>query len=80
MSEHRKNWNPVAGKNDPCPPLKSKTYETPPNLYLGFQEPGLKQYKPAEALKKGTLWPALFGPYESPFRSADPAGEKEDPR
>ncbi|SFI36053.1 spore coat protein JA [Paenibacillus sp. UNC496MF] len=78
MSGHRKTWKPIPGKHDPCPPLKEKTYETPPNLYLGVQEPGLEQFAPAEALKKGTLWPALFGPYESPFEPEPRARKKED--
>ncbi|WNQ12834.1 spore coat associated protein CotJA [Paenibacillus aurantius] len=67
MSTDRKTFKPFLSKQDPCPPLKEKVYETPPNLYLGFQPPGLEQYKPEDALDKGTLWPALFGPYSNPF-------------
>ena len=67
MSNHRKTFQPFVSPDDPCPPLKEKTYETPPNLYLGFQPPGLEQFSPAEALEKGTLWPALYGPYEPPL-------------
>ncbi|MFH5186258.1 spore coat associated protein CotJA [Paenibacillus sp. TAB 01] len=73
----RKKYKPVAGKNDPCPPLKEKSYETPPHLYLGFQPPGLEQFEPKEALAKGTLWPALFGPYETPKPVFDRNGKEE---
>lgn len=66
MSNHRKTYNPVSSKNDPCAPMPEKTYETPPNLYMGIQESGLEQFRPAEAWAKGTLWPALYGPYDSP--------------
>jgi spore coat protein JA len=31
---------------------------------LGFQPPNLPQFSPQEALRKGTLWPILFSPYE----------------
>lgn len=67
MSMLRKTYKPFSTKEDPCPPLEEKTYETPPQLYLGFQEPGLEQFSPEEALVKGTLWTALYGPYDSPF-------------
>ncbi|MFB5663880.1 spore coat associated protein CotJA [Alteribacillus sp. HJP-4] len=62
----RKFYRPYIGPNDPCPPIKVKSYETPPNLYMGFQPPGLPQYTPQEALFSGTLWPALFSPYKKP--------------
>lgn len=52
--------------NDPCPPL-TKYYVTPPNLFLGFQPPGLEQFSPKEALRRGTLWKALYGPYQNPY-------------
>lgn len=59
-----KTYAPFIGPFDPCPPIKIKAYATPPNLYIDFQPPGLKQFSPAEALKRGTLWPALFSPYD----------------
>lgn len=44
-----------------------KSFAIPPQLYMGFQPSGLAQYKtPKEALKHGTLWPQLFGPYPNP--------------
>lgn len=46
---------------DPCPPRK-KYYIIPPNL-IDVQPPGLKQYAPREALRRGTLWPDLYSPY-----------------
>ncbi|WP_221930189.1 spore coat associated protein CotJA [Melghirimyces algeriensis] len=45
-----------------------KTYETPPQLYLGFQPYGMPQFPPMEALRWGTLWPALFAPYSNPYK------------
>ncbi|TFB23139.1 spore coat associated protein CotJA [Filobacillus milosensis] len=52
---------------DPCPPLGTRYYSTPPNLYLGFQPPNLEQFQPNKALKKGTLWPILYDYYENPY-------------
>ncbi len=57
-------WHPYVSPFDPCPPITTKTYSLPPNLFLGFQPPNLPQFSPFEALKKGTLWPALYSPYE----------------
>ncbi|OGX68638.1 MAG: hypothetical protein A2189_07850 [Paenibacillus sp. RIFOXYA1_FULL_44_5] len=58
-----KVYYPYIGPHDPCPPQREKTYMTPPNLYMGFQPNNLPQFSPYEALKHGTLWPALFSPY-----------------
>ncbi|WP_332695931.1 spore coat associated protein CotJA [Halalkalibacter lacteus] len=71
MNEHtqRKYFYPYASPFDPCPPIKVKSYETPPNLYLGYQPYGLPQFQPREALFCGTLWPALYSPYENPYKS-----------
>ena len=71
----RKNYAPFIGPHDPCPPIRVKTYETPPQLYLGFQPYGMQQFTPKEALKHGTLWPALYAPYQNPYESAK-KGEK----
>lgn len=60
-----KVYTPFVGPFDPCPPILCKTYQTPPQLYMCFQPPNLPQYSPEEALRCGTLWPALFSPYES---------------
>lgn len=70
LSDHtnRKTYEPYVSPFDPCPPITVKTYETPPNLYLGFQPMGLDQYSPQEALMRGTLWPALYSPYSSPYK------------
>ncbi|MDD9265945.1 spore coat associated protein CotJA [Paenibacillus sp. GCM10023248] len=65
MHPQFKKYFPYIGPFDPCPPILVKLYNTPPQLYMNFQPPGLPQFSPYEALKKGTLWPALFGPYES---------------
>ncbi|WP_173916275.1 spore coat associated protein CotJA [Halobacillus sp. Marseille-Q1614] len=59
-------YKPFISTNDPCPPMRWKYYQTPPNLYLGFQPPGLPQFPVQEALFRGTLWPVLFDPYPSP--------------
>jgi spore coat protein JA len=71
MSTNRKTIMPYISKHDPCKPLKEKTYETPPQLYLGVQDPDLEQYSLFDALESGTLWPALYSPYSSPFKEPD---------
>jgi spore coat protein JA len=57
-------WYPFVSPFDPCPPIRVKKYVVPPNQYILFQPPGLPQYPPREALKRGTLWPLLYSPYE----------------
>ncbi|MBE1441378.1 spore coat associated protein CotJA [Paenibacillus sp. OAS669] len=64
MFTQEKVWCPYVGPFDPCPPIREKVYSTPPQLYIPFQPPNLPQWSPHEALKKGTLWPALYSPYE----------------
>ncbi|ERM18946.1 spore coat associated protein CotJA [Brevibacillus laterosporus] len=68
MSRNRKAYFPFIGPCDPCPPQRVVTYETPPQLYLGFQPPNLPQFDPCKALCLGTLWPALYTPYENPYK------------
>lgn len=58
-------WFPYIGPCDPCPPMRVKTYMTPPNLFIPFQPMNLPQHSPMQALRCGTLWPALYSPYES---------------
>ncbi|MDI3327002.1 MAG: spore coat associated protein CotJA [Alicyclobacillaceae bacterium] len=72
MFTQQKVYHPYVGPFDPCPPVRIKTYQTPPQLYLGFQPPGLPQFPPREALRRGTLWPALFSPYEGRRRDSAP--------
>jgi spore coat protein JA len=57
-------WCPYVGPNDPCPPIRIKTYATPPHLFIQFQPMNLPQFSPREALRHGTLWPLLYSPYE----------------
>lgn len=64
-----KKYYPFIGPFDPCPPIECKTYSTPPNLYLGYQPMNLQQFNPYEALKRGTLWPALYDEYNEKRRS-----------
>jgi spore coat protein JA len=64
----RKRYYPYVSPFDPCRPMKVKTYETPPQLYMGYQPFDLPQFKPEEALCHGTLWPALFAPYTNPYK------------
>ncbi|WP_047153013.1 spore coat associated protein CotJA [Aneurinibacillus tyrosinisolvens] len=68
MYTFRKKYHVYCSPNNPCPPIVKRTYETPPQLYMGFQPYNLPQYPPPEALCQGTLWPALYAPYESPYR------------
>lgn len=63
MPNQYRYYTPFRGPFDPCPPIAVKWYNVPPNLFLGFQPPGLPQFPPATALRAGTLWPVLYGPY-----------------
>jgi spore coat protein JA len=63
MFTQRKAYMPYVSPFDPCPPIRVKTYETPPQLYLGYQLPNFPQFPPLEALHRGTLWPILYSPY-----------------
>ncbi|NOV01294.1 spore coat associated protein CotJA [Paenibacillus planticolens] len=72
MHSQFKKFFPYISPFDPCPPIRVKLYNTPPQLYMSFQPPGLPQFSPYEALQKGTLWPALFGPYESKVEEGSP--------
>ncbi|MDF2960180.1 MAG: spore coat protein CotJA [Paenibacillus sp.] len=63
VASQDKVWYPYVSPFDPCPPMLIKTYNTPPNLYIQFQPMNLPQFSPMEALKLGTLWPALYSPY-----------------
>lgn len=67
MSTHDKTYDPFVSSFDPCIPIKSKTYSTPPHLYMGYQPANLAQLAPAEALKAGTLWKAFCDPYFNPL-------------
>jgi len=53
--------------HDPCPPIRYKSYVLPPNQFIVFQPPGLPQFALQDALRLGTLWPALFSSYQSKF-------------
>ncbi|KGP93161.1 CotJA [Pontibacillus chungwhensis BH030062] len=67
-----KYYQPYNSPNDPCPPVRVKSYQTPPQLYIGFQPPNLQQFSPKQALYCGTLWPAFYSPYP------DPDGRNDD--
>ncbi|MDC3413079.1 spore coat associated protein CotJA [Aquibacillus sp. 3ASR75-11] len=72
MFTQRKYYYPYISPFDPCRPIEVKSYETPPQLYIGFQPPSLPQYEsPKEALYRGTLWPALYSPYRNPYERGD---------
>ncbi|WP_100331442.1 spore coat associated protein CotJA [Bacillus xiapuensis] len=60
-----RTYRPFIGPMDPCPPIRIKRYSTPPQLFVGYQPEGLKQFSPHAALRKGTLWPCFFDPYFS---------------
>nr|WP_233167764.1 spore coat associated protein CotJA [Paenibacillus roseus] len=63
-----REWRPFIGPFDPCPPIRVKTYVVPPNQFITFQPMNLPQFSPAEALRLGTLWPALYSSYTSKRR------------
>ncbi|KXH81882.1 spore coat associated protein CotJA [Sporosarcina sp. HYO08] len=50
---------PYVSPLDPCPPIRVKTFVLPPQLFMDTQPPGLPQFSPADALRHGSLWPAL---------------------
>lgn len=66
-----KYYQPYNSPHDPCPPVRVKSYQTPPQLYIGFQPPNLQQFSPKQALYSGTLWPAFYSPYPNPDGSDD---------
>ncbi|WP_374721519.1 spore coat associated protein CotJA [Peribacillus tepidiphilus] len=68
---NRKSYRPFHSPFDPCKPIGKKYYSTPPNLYIPYQPPNLEQFSPMEALKKGTLWKALYDYYENPYREGN---------
>lgn len=69
MYTMRKYYYPYVSRFDPCPPMRVKSYETPQNLYMGFQPYGLPQYQSLkQALYAGTLWPAFYNPYPNPYK------------
>ncbi|RDW19382.1 spore coat associated protein CotJA [Oceanobacillus chungangensis] len=75
MSTQFKYWEPYVSPFDPCPPIRIKSYSTPPNLYMTFQPTGLAQFQtPREALHHGTLWPELFSPYPNPHKWGEQDG------
>ncbi|ANY66196.1 hypothetical protein BBD42_06760 [Paenibacillus sp. BIHB 4019] len=60
-----RKWYPFVGPHDPCEPMIVRTYVVPPNQYIPFQPMNLPQFSLEEALRLGTLWPALYSPYAS---------------
>lgn len=75
MNTFIKFYYPYFSPFDPCPPIKVKTYSTPPHLYIRFQPANLPQFPPKVALFKGTLWPALYDPYCNPYEP--PRGKEQ---
>ena len=71
MHTNRKYYEPYVSPFDPCPPIRVKSYSTPPNLYMGFQPPGLEQFSAREALHRGTLWKAFYDPYPPPSKRGE---------
>ncbi|MCF8567286.1 spore coat associated protein CotJA [Alicyclobacillus tolerans] len=70
MDRQWRVYYPYRSPFDPCPPLE-KAYIVPPNQYVTFQPKGLKQYTPREALRRGTLWPDLYSPYDRQRKGRD---------
>ncbi len=64
MNNQIRVYETYEGPFDPCPPMPCKEYVVAPNLFICFQPMGLPQFTPREALKRGTLWPALYSPYK----------------
>jgi spore coat protein JA len=70
----RKAYYPYVSPFDPCPPMRVKTYPTPPHLYIGFQPPNLPQFPPHEALRRGTLWQPFYDPWFGPLEKNKESG------
>jgi spore coat protein JA len=68
VSNQTREWYPFVGPFDPCPPKYVKTYVVPPNQFIPYQPMNLPQFPLPQALKLGTLWPALYSPYDSKHR------------
>jgi spore coat protein JA len=68
MDRQWRFYRPYRSPFDPCPPKRVKAYIVPPNQFVTFQPSGLKQFSAHEALRRGTLWPDLYSPYEPPYR------------
>ncbi|WDL96087.1 spore coat associated protein CotJA [Alicyclobacillus sp. ALC3] len=66
MDRQWRVYAPYRSPFDPCPPTDPKAFIVPPNQYVVFQPKGLRQFAPREALKRGTLWPDLYSPYDPP--------------
>ncbi|NGQ94913.1 spore coat associated protein CotJA [Brevibacillus sp. SYP-B805] len=64
MDSQWRFYKPYVSPFDPCRPQTVKRYVVAPNQFLVFQPPNLPQFPPMKALRKGTLWPALFSPYD----------------
>lgn len=64
LNDQVRVYYPFVGPFDPCPPIREKTYQVNPQLFIPFQPINLPQYSPMDALRHGTLWPALYSPYE----------------
>ncbi|HEX6923299.1 MAG TPA: spore coat associated protein CotJA [Bacillales bacterium] len=62
----------------PCPPLHVDWTEILklPQLYINFQPYDLQQYSPRAALRRGTLWPALFSAYHNPYENPGGGAKK----
>lgn len=58
-SPFRATLTPYWSTTDPCPVMKKKVIVLPPQLFMSVQPPGLPQFTPSEALRHGSLWPAL---------------------
>lgn len=63
MFDQVRLWYPYVSPFDPCPPIRVKSFIVAPNQFIHFQPEGLPQFTLSEALRLGTLWPALFSPY-----------------
>lgn len=53
MQSQFRKYYPYISPFDPCPPIQVKLYNVPPHLFIAFQPPGLPQFSPYEALRKG---------------------------
>ncbi|GGJ09632.1 protein CotJA [Alicyclobacillus cellulosilyticus] len=72
MDAQWRTYTPWRSPFDPCPPREQRAYIVPPNQFIQTQPRGLRQFAPREALRRGTLWPDLYSPYDTAGRGAQP--------
>lgn len=59
MNSYGKTYRPYINTNDPYLPIKKNLYSSPPNLYMGYQQPIM-------STRAKTLWKPIYNSYNNP--------------